>query len=464
MRLAVALIVTALVNAPHLMGAPVASAQTPSAPPPAPRTPFAMPPAEPAATASTLSLQELLARPITVEEAVSFALEAQPQIQARLGDYAAARFRVSQAIAPLLPQLTGAWTAQRDQNVINNSAFAAQGTGSKTFWTSTTAARVSLSQILFDFGKTTAATEVARKNAEASFQSIELQRQQIVDSVKEAYTNIVFAQRLIQVQQQALQRADLNLRSATGFFEVGTQPRSVVTRAQVDVANAKVAIIQARNAESLARVALNTAMGIAANAPTRVIDNLAYAPISIDRSTLLREALSRRPEYRQAQLTTDAAEATLKQNFRNFFPSVTGGGFYGAARQDFNEIWELNVGLSWTLFDGGNLIGRYREARANLEAAQARVKATELSIGQQVEQAALVITEADERIQAAKVLVQSAQENFQLAQGRFDAGVGTILEVTDAQLALTQAQNTEAQALADFRIAQARLDLALGRR
>ncbi|MGH7339630.1 MAG: TolC family protein, partial [Candidatus Rokuibacteriota bacterium] len=58
----------------------------------------------------------------------------------------------------------------------------------------------------------------------------------------------------------------------------------------------------------------------------------------------------------------------------------------------------------------------------------------------------------------------SAQENFRLAQGRFDAGVGTILELTDAQLALTQAQNTESQALADYRIALARLDRAVGHR
>jgi outer membrane protein TolC len=74
------------------------------------------------------------------------------------------------------------------------------------------------------------------------------------------------------------------------------------------------------------------------------------------------------------------------------------------------------------------------------------------------------VIEADERIQAAQVAVASAQENFRLAQGRFDAGVGTILELTDAQLALTQAQNTEAQALADYRIALARLDRAVGRR
>jgi len=81
-----------------------------------------------------------------------------------------------------------------------------------------------------------------------------------------------------------------------------------------------------------------------------------------------------------------------------------------------------------------------------------------------VEQAHLNVIEGEERIQAAKKAVESARENFRLAQGRFDAGVGTIIELTDAQLALTQALSTEAQALTDYRISVSRLERALGRR
>ena len=120
--------------------------------------------------------------------------------------------------------------------------------------------------------------------------------------------------------------------------------------------------------------------------------------------------------------------------------------------------------LSWTLYDGGNRIARFRESKVNVEGAQARVRASALDISREVEQAQINVNEADERIQAAQVAVASAQENFRLAQGRFDAGVGTILELTDAQLALTQTQNTEAQALADYRIAVIRLERSLGQR
>jgi outer membrane protein len=205
-------------------------------------------------------------------------------------------------------------------------------------------------------------------------------------------------------------------------------------------------------------------MGLPATTELQIQDNLVYQPVTMDRTRLAEEALRMRPEYRQARLNAEANDARLRRAQRDFFPDVTGGGFYGAARADMNEIWELNLSLNWTLFDGGNRIARYREARANLDAAQQRVKASELDISREVEQSVNNVIEADERIQAAQVAVASAQENFRLAQGRFDAGVGTILELTDAQLALTQAQNTEAQALADYRIALARLDRAVGRR
>jgi outer membrane protein len=417
--------------------------------------------AEPAGTRPSTPPQ-VAGRVLTLDEAVAIALEQQPQITARLFDYAAARYRVDQALAPLLPQLTGSVSATKSQNPSLSSSGVAS-TVLRNF-DQTVLAQVALSQLLFDFGKNLAATEAARKLQDVALENVELQRQLIALSVKEAYTNMLFAQRLIRVNDQALQRADLNLKSARGFYEVGTRPKSDVARAEVDVANARLAVIQARNAERLALVALNTAMAIDVDTPTTIEDNLVYEPVTLDRQAIRAEALRQRPEYRQAKLTAEAAEAQQRQAFRNFFPDVTGSGAYGGARRDLHELWAVTLSLSWTLYDGGGRIGRYREARANYEGALARIKATELDIIQNVEQAQLTVTEAAERIQAAQTAVASAQENFRLAQGRFDAGVGTILELTDAQLALTQAQNTETQALSDYRIALYRLDRARGRR
>ena len=420
---------------------------------------------------ATPVMERVLGRALSLEEAVAIALETQPQIQARLYDYMAAAHRVDQAFAPLLPQLTGSWTAARTQSAsASDRTIFGEATGRRVTSTTirpfneATEARITLSQVLFDFGKTFASTEAARRLAEVAQEDVELQRQLITLTVKESFININFARRLILVQEQAVERANLNLRSARGFFEVGTRPKSDVARAEVDVANARLDLIRARNAERLARVALNTAMGIAADTPTEVQDILVYQPMTIDRAQLLGQALAQRPEYKQARLSVSEAEARARRAFRDFFPDISAAGSYGGARADFNEIWELRLELQWSIFDGGNRLSRFRETKALIDAAQARVKATELDISREVEQAQLNVGEAQERIAAAQTAVASAQENFRLAQGRFDAGVGTILELTDAQLFLTQAQNTEAQALADYRIALARLERAIGRR
>src|SRR6185503_772139 len=211
------------------------------------------------------------------------------------------------------------------------------------------------------------------------------------------YYTLLLSKRLVEVNVTALERAEVNLRSAQGFFQVGTQPKSFVTRAEVDVANGRVNVIRAQNAVSLARVALNTAMGIA----------------------------------------VDAADAFVRQTFRDFFPNLVGSGTYGvtgvtgfpasSARStsgftDSGNEWQVGLSLNWSIFDGGGKIARYKEAKANLEASRARVRDTELQVWQSVEQSYLNLGEAEERIGAARKAVESAEENYQLARGRFDAG------------------------------------------
>lgn len=442
--------------APPPSTAPPGMAPPAAAPATAPTAPSATPPQP--TPSGTPVLQRVLGRALSPDEAVNIALETQPQIQARLYDYMAAAHRVDQVFATLLPQLTGTVSSARSKSDIGTT-----GSTIRSF-ADTTLARVTLSQVLFDFGKTFASTEAARRLAEVAQENVELQRQLITLTVKESFININFARRLILVQEQSLERANLNLRSARGFFEVGTRPKSDVARAEVDVANAQVDLIRARNAERLARVALNTAMGIPAETPTEVQDNLFYQTVNLDRVQLQEQALIQRPEYKQARLFVGEAEARARRAERDFLPDISAAGSYGGTRSDLNEAWEIRLELSWSLFDGGNRISRLRETRANIEGARARVRALALDISREVEQAFLVVNEAQQRIAAAQTAVASAQENFRLAQGRFDAGVGTILELTDAQLFLTQAQNTEASALADYRIALARLERATGRR
>ncbi len=471
-------LILALVALPSAVGAQTPAPATPAPPasmPPAAATPPSMPPREPLPPPPGIRPfaipQELVGRELGLEEAVNIGLENAPLIVARIGDYVAAQQRVNQALAPLLPQLTGAGSFGRLRTVatIDGSAGTADY-GS---------ASVTASQLLFDFGRTWAAKDVAKSNAGALKEVLEGQKLDVAQLVKTQYFTLLLSKRLVQVNLAALDRAEVNLRSAQGFFQVGTQPKSFVTRAEVDVANGRVNVIRAQNAVNLARVALNTAMGIAINAPTEVKDLLAYQPFPTNRDLLVSEALGSRPEYRQVKAQAEAADASVRQTFRDFFPNLFGSGTYGVAGVtgvpaidsratngfiDSGNQWNVGLTLSWSIFDGGGKIARYKEAKANLEAAQARVRDTELQVWQNVEQSYLNLGEAEERIGAAQKAVESAEENYLLARGRFDAGVANIIELTDAQLALTQAQSDQAQALSDYRIGIARLERALGRR
>src|SRR5437867_7708032 len=331
-----------------------ARAQGPTPPPPT-QTPTPPP-------APTTPSTQVAGRLLTLEECIAIALEAQPKIQATLADYAAARYRVNQALSPLLPQLTGVVSTTKSNvpTITTSPAGLNVPTTQTRNFGDTLLAQVQLSQLLFDFGKNLAATDAARKLAEVAVEDVELQRQLISLTVKEAYTNTLFSQRLIRVQEQAVERAELNLRSAKGFFEVGTRPKSDVARAEVDVANAKLDLIRAKNALRTAIVALNIAMVINVDTPTQIVDNLVYQPITLDRQQLRSDSLRQRPEYRKAKLNAAAVEAKERRAFRDFFPDISGIGAYGGTQKELNETWSLGLSLSWSLFDGGGRIARYQ--------------------------------------------------------------------------------------------------------
>ncbi len=415
--------------------------------------------------------EETKGKVLTLEDSIKIALDNQPLILARIGDYQAQLQNIAIALSPQLPQLSGQWNGFWNQ--VPSSVQSPAGQAAPLSMTRnvtvqsrflSTSATVTAQQLLWDFGKTLAATDAARAGAKSSAENVEIQKQETVRLVKEAYYSLALSNRLVQVSQAQLDRALVNLRSAKGFFDVGTQPKSAVTRAEVDVATAQLSIIQAVNNVNIFRLTINQLMGIPINTPTEIQDNLAYEHVDFDAKSLLNESFARRPEYRQIKAQYDQADFTVKQQFRNFFPNVIAQGTYGSARADMNETYSYGLQLNWTIFDGGNKIALYKQAQANRDAAQARVRDTELTIWQQVERAYVTVQQAEEAIGAAEKGVESADENFRLSQGRFDAGVANIIELTDAQLALTNAQATVAQALAAYRIAIAQLERFLGRR
>ena len=452
--------------------APVSAwAQTTTTPPapvtPAPPVNPAAPLTSPPATAPRSSSTSAPLR-LNLQEATALALRQQPTIRSAQGSLTAAQARIPQAKSSYYPRVdlqTGVQTGEFKSSTTGN-----RQRSESTFVT------LQGRQLIYDFGKTAALVDEAKAGSRVASGELERVRDLVVQNVRQAYFSLLQARRLVGVADAALARSELNLRSARGFFDVGTKPKSDVTRAEVEVANARVDVIRARNLVRLSETSLANALGLEATVPIEIEDTLTYEPVTLDSTQLLAEALGNRPELRQSQAQLDAARAQLSGAKARYLPDLTVLGTAGTSSDDavvstdgfasslnFADEWSITGQLTWNLFEGFFTQARVKETQALVETARANYDGTELQVRLEVEQAYIAVIEAAERYGATEKAVESAQENLRLAQGRYDAGVGTILELTEAQLSLTNAEADSVRAVTDYRVGLATLDRVVGR-
>lgn len=404
---------------------------------------------------------------LTLAEATALALRQQPTIRSVQGSLTAAQARVPQARSSYYPRIDL-------QTGVQESEFKSSTTNRRTRSDSTFATLLGR-QLIYDFGKTAALVDEAQAGTQVAINEVERVRDLVVQNVRQAYFNFLQAQRLVGVADAALARSELNLRSAQGFFDVGTKPKSDVTKAEVEVANARVDVIRARNLVRFTESSLANALGLEATTRIEIEDTLTYEPVALDEAQLLAEALGNRPELPQAKARLDAARAQLAGARAGYLPDLTVSGTAGMASNDavvstdgvsgasFANTWSISGQLTWNLFQGFFTQSRVKETQALVETAQANYETVDLQVRLEVEQAYIAVVEAAERIGATEKAIESARENLRLAQGRYDAGVGTILDLTDAQLSLSNAEADNVRALTDYRVGLAVLDRVVGR-
>jgi len=161
-----------------------------------------------------------------------------------------------------------------------------------------------------------------------------------------------------------------------------------------------------------------------------------------------------------------AAELTLGAIRGAYGPTLSAFGGVsetGVALDTLGTNWNVGVNLNWPLFQGGLTTGQSREARANLDAATAQIASEQLSIRVEIEQASLAIQSSKVVISAAQDAIVNARERLRLAEGRYEAGVGSIIELSDAQLAVLNAGAQRVQAEYSLALARAQLLSALGK-
>ncbi len=403
------------------------------------------------------------AESLTLRECVELALKNQPAIRAARESVNAGQGRVTQARSPYLPQVNAS-TGYSE----NHSLGGAFGDSVGKSYTTT----MSVNQVIYDFGRSGNALDAARSGA----RSEELDEQRVIQesvlNVKQAYFALLQAKMLVIVSQKTLEQAESHLRQAEAFFKAGSRPKFDVTRAEVEVNSAQLGLINARNSVRIRTLTLYNTMGID---PKRDIDIEDILSTMVTIPTLeqaLAEALNFRPEMLKNEADKDAAKARVKAEQSNYFPTLSANGAYnwasgtqemGPFKGDIQNSWNAGVILTMPLFEGGVTGGKVSEARANLHVLEAQGYLIRQSIIIELNQANADIESASARIAMTESSKKKAGESLELAQGRYEAGVGPYIEVTDAQVASVNAETDHVQALYDYQLAAARFFKAMGR-
>jgi outer membrane protein TolC len=286
-------------------------------------------------------------------------------------------------------------------------------------------------------------------------------------NVKAAYYDVIAARRFLVVAEETEAQTRRQLEEARSRYEVGTAPRFDVTQQEVQVADAELARLTARNAVALSRENLRDAMGLTEPILFEPDDrSLDYTLITLDDDAAMERAFANRPELIDVQARIDAQRRAIAALKADHLPVVNGLGSYewtGDERPE-DESWVIGANIRLSIFNGGRTTAEIGEQRAGLHRLEGQERNTRQAVRLEVRQALLDLREAEDSIRVAEKQVDQARESLEIAEGRYSAGVGNVLEVSDAQVGLFRARANHVRALADYWISVARLERALGAR
>jgi len=247
--------------------------------------------------------------------------------------------------------------------------------------------------------------------------------------------------------------------------DAGMRQRIDVSRAESDLATADLALLRAKNANQLARVNLDAVMGGGGGAEFEVVRPPEPPILEIASGQAVTDAISRRPEVRSLRARIDAARAGVTSARSAWFPALqasAGVAWTGYEIDNLPYNWFAGASLTWNALSGVPAYAATQEAKATVRALQASLASLESGIRSEVESSILSYREAVSRIAPAKALLESSRQTLALAEGRYEAGMGSIIELTDAQAVWVQARAGVIGAEFDLQTARARLEKAIG--
>ena len=412
---------------------------------------------------------------LTLQDSIRIALQNSRSLRTVLEDERKANARVREAKGAGLPQLDISANYRRLDRV-PKARFPSFDPVSGTFTFNeieiqpidSGTGTVSLSQVVDISGVVRTATDAASLFSRIANLDVQRTRNDVVLQVKQAFYDVLRAQELVRVAEESLRNAEVRRKLAQAAVDAGVSPKLDVMRAEAAVAAAQQAVITARNALQLAKSAFNNVLGRRVDEPVELLPVDEQVPESADFNQYLQEALAKRTEMIQANLGISLAEKQITAAKRDQLPTVVVRGQWDfnlktSTFQPREYSFTAIAAVQFKIWDSGQTQGRVEQARADVEKAKITIENVREGIALEVRSAYLGLQEAREKVAVAEKGLQAATESLRVARLRYEAGVSNQLELSDAELAYTQAEQNLVNARYDLRVAWARLEKAMGR-
>lgn len=330
---------------------------------------------------------------------------------------------------------------------------------------------LNLNQNLFDGGEWYNAiryAKSAKKRAELDFKAV---RNDVILSVEESFFDVLKQQKLLEVYQLAVQRSEDQLNKTQKMFELGSVAKVDVFRSKVNLGNDRIQLLTQKNALLRSRNVLNVALGRSPYEPIKLKADLNLVSRFADTETLLAQAEDGNPALRRDKQQVRSDELTVSRSYGVLYPNISGFVQYGRSNEriskvysDYNRNWTLSYGvnLSINLFNGFNDKVNIQKSKLRLRNTQNSFEQNRLQLMSNVIQLRDNYNDYLEIIKINEENLEASKEEFRLAEERYRIGSGTQLEVREAQVNLTRAEQTLVAAQYNARITQAQLQHKLG--
>ncbi len=320
-------------------------------------------------------------------------------------------------------------------------------------------------QLIWDFWRTPNIIKSSRAQVESSIFDKEATEEDVILDTKVSYYMVLAHRRILQAAEKTLQEQEKRLEQTEGFFKAGRASRLEVTKARVNLGNARLDLITAKNNLENAQMRLINAMGIDKSGFNyQLVDMLEYKLVDLNLDDAINKALDRRPELKGLRAKEAGMKASLSASKQSlYFPEILGRVAYrfdgeGATGPDFIA----GVGLRFPVFEGFADLSRVNEDRAKLKQARANIESLKNQITSEVKRLYLNLKTAEEALEVTKISETSAQENLELTEEEYRLGKSSAVDLAEAEALLASTNADHIEAIYNYKIAIAQLERATG--